>query len=110
MGALIQIDKFRKVIGHPAVCDTERFKNTLHTVNLRHRYERCCVCKWNKGDVKFTLVRDKRSGGYYSFDNVLPLCPNHDIEFKSCLMSGHDMYYVQEFLWTICNEIAPFKS
>jgi hypothetical protein len=110
MGAVVELSEFRKSIGYSELSCAERFENVLRGLRALPRYEQCCVCKWNKGSVNYTLVRDRSAGGHYTFDNVLPLCPNHDVEFKSSNMTDNELYYVQEFLWTICNELAPFRN
>lgn len=53
------------------------FKKEIIKCGLSDFYLCCCVCGWNESCVDLAHVYPFNKSGLYTFDNIVPLCPNH---------------------------------
>lgn len=106
MGNVIKLSGYKKNKVNSDSMLLYKFKQLSQEFNVENCYKKCCICKWDKGDIYFLMVRPKERGGRYSFDNILPLCSNHNLQLVSNQIDNEYVPFIQEFLWTVCNEIT----
>lgn len=106
MGAVIRFSDYKKNDETKNDAHIVKFKGMIREFNVFNYYERCCLCMWDKGDIHFFMMRSQDRGGRYTFDNILPLCLNHIEQLEDERVYQEDLPLIQEFLWTVCNDIA----
>ena len=108
MASVVKLDDFRKNRKNVDPFELDRFRLIIKSFGLQDKYDSCCICGWDKGDIHFSVMSSTKDHPIYTFDNVLPACPNHHYQFNENKVESGDIPFIQEFLWTVCNELTPF--
>ncbi len=91
---------------HPERSDIKLFQKEIERRGLLKHYVSCCVCDWSRGAIDLAHMVPHSVGGFYTFDNIIPLCPNHHRQFDNDNMNDIETEAVQAFLWNIMDIIS----
>lgn len=86
------------------------FNYLLKKYNLQEHYLKCCLCGWDEANVDLAHLIPHLEGGSCSFDNIVPLCPNHHRVYDRGLSREVHMEIFAEFLEDIARKLAAYKS
>ena len=90
--------------------DGYNFKKLIKRLGLDKYYEACCVCDWSKCSIDLAHIGSHKGGFHYTYDNIVPLCPNHHRQIDRNLLNPLETEQIQFFLWNISNIICPFTE
>lgn len=90
--------------------ESAEFKYLLKKYNLKKFYEKCCLCGWDEANVDLAHVVPHLEGGSCSYDNIVPLCPNHHRVYDRGLSREVHMEIFAEFIESIAQKLADYKS
>jgi hypothetical protein len=88
------------------VVDKNAFDKEIDRRGVRKNYVSCCVCDWDRGSIDFAHMTPHSEGGFYTFDNIVPLCPNHHRQLDHDGLNDIETEAVQAFLWNIMETIS----
>lgn len=75
-----------------------QFLKDIQEYGLEEIYSKCLLCVWDRGSVDLAHKLLFAGGGDFTFDNILPLCPNcHRLNDKGGL-NEIEMMKIEEFL------------
>jgi len=85
----------------------ELFFTFIKRNNLNLYYKKCCICGFDRRVEMCHLIPHSKNG-YYTLDNILPLCPNHHKCLDRNLLFDNEYEAIQYFLWNIICTVLPF--
>lgn len=85
--------------------DKRHFENEIKKRGVHKYYVSCCICDWDRGSIDFAHLVPHSENGFYTFDNIIPLCPNHHRQLDHDGLNEIETEAVQGFLWNIMNVV-----
>lgn len=77
------------------------FEQQIKYFSLGYLYGICAICRWCKSSVDLCHIIPHKSGGDYSINNIVPLCPNHHRLLDDGNMSKKDTELITQFIYKI---------
>lgn len=87
--------------------DRRNFITFLDNHNLLKYYKNCCICFFNRL-IEYCHLIPHSENGFYTIDNIVPLCPNHHRCLDRFMLEDWEYYKIQEFIWRRTVELIPF--
>ncbi len=88
--------------------ESNLFKKEIIKRGLTGFYEMCCICGWSEATVDLAHVYSYENNGGSSFDNIVPLCPNHHRVYDRGLSNDIHMEAIHSFLCRIADKLEAF--
>lgn len=104
----ISNEKAKKLKKNPSRKDDKQgFIIFLNNNNLTKHYKNCCICFFNRL-IEYCHLIPHSENGFYTIDNIVPLCPNHHRCLDRFMLEDWEYYKIQEFIWRRTVELIPF--
>lgn len=72
----------------------ESYQAVKNKLKRREDYQQCCICGFNR-IVELAHIVPASKGGPLSYDNTLPLCPNHHHLFDNKKLTDSELSFIK---------------
>lgn len=107
---IIDCDSAKENLGWPnRIKDRASLVKLLTKADLIKFYGSCCICGWNEGVIDMAHIGEHRKGFHFTYDNIVPLCPNHHRLFDRNLFNENEKEKIRDFILNISKGIEKYK-
>lgn len=108
---IIDSNLAQQIVGIPKrTKDRAQLIKLLKKANLIEFYNNCCICGWDESSIDLSHIGLHSKGFHFTYDNIIPLCPNHHRLFDKDLFNETEKEKICLFIEKITKGMNEYRN